>query len=88
MTMYRIKVINTNTRYVFYEYGFSKWMMKRIHFLFNDTDLNGYTIFEILDISILVFTWDTLKKCLTNAHIPVRIDLEREVKNYDGYWNT
>lgn len=78
MTMYRIEVKNINTGYVFYEYGFSRWMMKRIHFLFHYTDLFGNPTFEILNIVILCLTWDTLKKCLTNAHVPVRIDSKKE----------
>ena len=78
MTMYRIEVKNMNTGYVFYEYGFSKWMMKRVQFLFHTSDLFGNPIFEILDITILCLTLDTLKKCLTNAHVPARINSKKE----------
>jgi hypothetical protein len=45
--MYRIKVKNTETNIVYYEYGFSKWIMKRLHFYFNETDNNYYSIYEI-----------------------------------------
>ena len=78
MAMYRIEVKNINTGYVFYEYGFSKWMMKRVQFLFHQGDLFGNPTFEVLDIVILILTWDTLKKCLTNAHVPVRLDNKKE----------
>jgi hypothetical protein len=64
--MYRIKVKNTETNIVYYEYGFSKWIMKRLHFYFNETDNNYYSIYEILDIAILNFTFKTFKKCLFN----------------------
>ena len=78
MTMYRIKVKNVNTGYTFYEYGFSRWMMKRVHFLFHHVDVFGNSTFEVLDIVILCLTLDTLKKCLTNAHIPVKMDNKKE----------
>lgn len=73
MKLYRIKVINEQIGYTFYEYGFSKWMMARIHFLFNETDGNYFHIYQILDISILSFSWDTFKKCLINKEIGVSI---------------
>lgn len=64
--MYRIKVRNDNTGIIFYEYGFAKDMMKRIHFLFNETDNNFYHVYNILDIAILSFSLKTFIKCLTN----------------------
>ena len=64
--MYRITVRNTVTGIKFYEYGFSRDMMKRIHFLFHETDNDGYSIYDILDITILAFSLKTFKKCLTN----------------------
>lgn len=64
--MYRITVRNTATGIRFYEYGFSRYMMKRIHFLFHETDNDGYSIYDILDITILAFSLKTFKKCLTN----------------------
>jgi hypothetical protein len=64
--MYRITVRNTETGIKFYEYGFSRDMMKRIHFLFHETDNDGYSIYDILDITILAFSLKTFKKCLTN----------------------
>lgn len=63
--MYRIKVINLETNVIFYEYGFSSFLMKRIHFLFNETDSCGYGVYEVLDISRLCFSLKTFKKCLT-----------------------
>lgn len=65
--MYKIKVINTETGVIFFEYGFSRYMMKRIHFFFYEKDLACYSIYEILDISKLAFSFKTFKKCLTNA---------------------
>lgn len=64
--MYRITVRNTQTGIKFYEYGFSRDMMKRIHFLFHEADNDGYSIYDILDITILTFSLKTFKKCLTN----------------------
>lgn len=65
--MYKIKVINTVTGVIWWEYGFSRYMMKRIHFFFHEGDLACYSIYEILDISKLAFSFKALKKCLTNA---------------------
>lgn len=65
--MYRIKVKNDETGVIFYEYGFSAWMMDRLHFYFNETDNQYYSIYDILDISKIVFTPKTFIKCLTNA---------------------
>jgi hypothetical protein len=67
--MYRIKVINCQTDIIFYEYGFSSYIMKRLHFLFNYTDSNGYSYYEVLDISRLCFSLETFKKCLTTSFI-------------------
>jgi hypothetical protein len=64
--MYRIKVRNDQTGVIFYEYGFSKWMMKRIHFLFNETDNDFYSVYNILEITILEKNIKTFIKCLTN----------------------
>ena len=64
--MYRIHVVNTETGVYFYKYGFACHMMKTIHYLFNETDVEHYSIYEILDISKLCFSWKTFKKCLTN----------------------
>jgi hypothetical protein len=64
--MYRIKVVNCQTGIVFYEYGFSSFMMKRLNFLFHDTDSYNYVNYEVLDISRLCFSLETFKKCLTN----------------------
>ena len=64
--MYRIKVRNDKTGVIFYEYGFSGYMMKRLHFMFNETDSQHYSIYDILDISKIVFTPKTFIKCLTN----------------------
>lgn len=64
--MYKIKVKNLETGKMWWEYGFKGFMMKRIHFLFNDTDDNFYNTYEILEIRKIIFTWKTFKKCLTN----------------------
>lgn len=64
--MYRIKVINTQTGIIFYEYGFAKHMMKSIHHMFNETDNDFYSIYEIMEITKLVFNFSTFKKCLTH----------------------
>jgi hypothetical protein len=65
--MYRIKVGNLETGIAWYEYGFKGFMMKRIHFLFNDrNEYTYYSNYEILQIEKIVFTWKTFKKCLTN----------------------
>ena len=67
--MYKIKVINTETGIIFFEYGFSRYMMKRVHFFFHEVDSENYHIYEILDISKLAFSFKIFKKCLTNATI-------------------
>lgn len=64
--MYRIKVRNNETGIIFYEYGFSRWMMKTIHFLFNETNSDFYSIYDILEITILEKNIKTFIKCLTN----------------------
>ena len=65
--MYRIKVIDTATGEIFYEYGFSKHIMKRIHYFWNERDYDFCLIYEILDLSKIVFTFGTFKKCLTHC---------------------
>lgn len=64
--MYRIKYINIETGIICVEYAFAKKMMKIIHNIFNETNHNGYSIYELMDISILCFSLKTFKKCLTN----------------------
>jgi len=64
--MYRIKVRNDQTEVIFYEYGFTRYMMRRIHFLFNETDSKFYSVYNIMDITKIVFTPKTFIKCLTN----------------------
>lgn len=64
--MYRIKVRNDETEVIFYEYGFANYMMKRLHFMFNETDNQYYSIYNILEITKIVFTPKTFIKCLTN----------------------
>lgn len=71
--MYRIKVRNDKTGYIWYEYGFSKYIMKRIHFLFNETDNDFYSIYNILEITILSFSLKSFKKCLTKVEQTVII---------------
>ncbi len=67
--MYKIKVKNNETGKIWWEYGFSKFMMKRLHFLYNDTDYNNYLIYDVLAIMKISFSWKTFKKCLTNVTI-------------------
>jgi hypothetical protein len=69
--MYKIKVRNDITGQIWWEYGFSKRMMKRVHFLFNETDSNFYHIYEILDIVPIIFSLKTFKRCLTNETIMI-----------------
>lgn len=76
--MYKIKVKNNETGKIWWEYGFSKYMMKRIDFLFNDvypvttiTGENFYCTYEVLEIIKIAFTLKTFKKCLTNKMIMV-----------------
>lgn len=63
--MYRIKVRNDQTGAIWYEYWFTRWAMKRIHFLFNEVDNNFYHVYDILDIAILENSLKNFKKCLT-----------------------
>ena len=64
--MYRMIVRNNQTGVAFYEYGFSLWMMKRLYFYFNETDQFFFRIYDIVDITKIVFTPKTFIKCLTN----------------------
>ena len=64
--MYKIKVRNDQTGVIYWEYGFSKWLMKRLHFYFNETDSDFYKIYDVLDITKIIFNLKTFKKCLTN----------------------
>jgi len=64
--MYKIKVRNDETGVVWWEYGFSRYLMKRLHFYYNETDNNFYQIYEVLQITPIVFTLRTFKKCLLN----------------------
>ena len=64
--MYKIKVRNDETGKIWWEYGFSKYIIKRIHYLFNETYGGGYELYNILEIHKIIFTLKTFKKCLTN----------------------
>jgi len=64
--MYRITVKNEETGVIYREYGFSRWIMKKLHFYFNETDSDFYSVYEVLDITKIVFNLKTFKKCLTN----------------------
>lgn len=69
--MYKIKIRNDETGAIFWEYGFSKFIMKRIHFFFNEVDNDNYLIYNILDITKIAFTFNTFFKCITNKAILV-----------------
>lgn len=69
--MYKIKVINLETGKVWWEYGFSKFLMKRIHFFYHETSADNYTTYEVLAVEKIIFTWETFKKCLTNQMVMV-----------------
>jgi len=64
--MYKIKVRNIETNKVWWEYGFTKFMMKRVCYLFNNTDYNNFSSYEIEAIIPVVFNIKTFKKCLIN----------------------
>lgn len=64
--MYKIKVRNDETGAIWWEYGFSNYLMKRLHFYYNETDNDFYKIYNVLEIVPIIFTLDTFKKCLTN----------------------
>lgn len=64
--MYRIKVKNLLSGVIFYEYGFSSFIMKALHYMFNDTDDKGYSIYEVMEVTQLCFSLKTFEKCLTN----------------------
>ena len=56
--MYEIIVRNVTTNVEWVEYGFSRYLMKRISYLNNEED------FEILWVFKLDKTWKIFKKCL------------------------
>jgi len=64
--MYKIKVINTETGKIWWEYGFKKYLFKRFYFFFNERDNNNHLIYKVIEIYKLNFSLKILKKCLTN----------------------
>lgn len=56
--MYKIIAKNITTNVEWVEYGFSRYMMKRISYLNNHED------FEIIWVFKLRKTWDAFKRCL------------------------
>lgn len=64
--MYKIKVRNDETGVIWWEYGFSNYLMKRLNFYYNETDSNFYQIYDVLQIVPIIFTLKTFKKCLIN----------------------
>ena len=71
--MYKIKVRNDETGVIWWEYGFSNFIMKRIHFLFNETDDDFYNKYNILEIIKICFTFSTFIKCIINKTEGVKI---------------
>lgn len=69
--MYKIKVKNIETGKIWWEYGFSKHIMKRIHFFYQKTNDDFFLIYEVLDICKIYFSWKTFKKCLTKTCVVV-----------------
>ena len=65
--MYKIKVVNLETGIAWWEYGFSRSMMKRIYFLKNETGIDNYELYSIIWILKICFSIKTFKKCLTHA---------------------
>ena len=65
--MYKIKIINTITCEIFWEYGFTNHIMKRLYFFFNETDYNFYHMYEIIEIIKLEKNIKTFIKCLTKT---------------------
>lgn len=65
--MYKILVRNNETGIECWNYGFSRWMAKRIYFLMNEkiggTCEDNYEVILFLKLG---FTLDTFKKCLLN----------------------
>ena len=64
--MYRITVFNTQSGITFKEYGFTKRIMESLYDMFHEKDSDFYSIYEIIDMTKLVFNFDTFKKCLTH----------------------
>jgi hypothetical protein len=64
--MYKIKVKNNETGIIWWEYGFSSYLMKRLDFYYNETDSAFYQIYDVLQIIPIIFTLDTFRKCLFN----------------------
>jgi hypothetical protein len=64
--MYKIKVINLESQKVFWEYGFGSYLMKRIQFMYNERNINGSPVYEILEVFKINFSLKTFARCLTN----------------------
>lgn len=72
--MYRIKVRDDETGLIWWEYGFTSFIMKRIHFLFNEKDNNFYHKYSILEVVKICFSFSIFKKCLTRYAYPVNLN--------------
>lgn len=64
--MYKIKVLNTETGKIWWEYGFKGFLFKRIHFFFNETNIYNSQVYEVLSVLKLGFSLKVFKKCLIN----------------------
>ena len=62
--MYKILVLDAAHNLRWWEYGFSHYLMKRIHFLHNCTNSDFERIYEIERIEHLVFTLPIFWKCV------------------------
>lgn len=85
--MYKIRVIDNATKEIFFEYGFSKYITKRIHFFLNERYDDGYPIYEILDLSKIVCTFKTFYKCLTH-YVETRKGTKiMKINGTNYFWN-
>lgn len=64
--MYKICVRNLKTKCEWWEYGFTHYMMKRLHFLLNNTET-----YEIIWCFKCYYILTAFKKCLLRETIDV-----------------
>lgn len=70
--MYKIKVWDDTKETLFWEYGFSRYILKKISFYMNDTDENGFSNYDIVQVIPIVFSLKTFKKCLQHKIISIK----------------
>lgn len=79
--MYKIHVWDDETCSFFWEYGFGRYLMKRVCYYHNETCSDGYySRYDVVHVYKIVFTWKTFKKCLTHHKEYDKMNISNERK--------